>query len=493
MGGALHAYVDGAVVGPPATISGHSWSLDLPPGTIVAAGTTIDLELSAPGATAAEVTQLIALDDGMPVISSDSRMTDERGDTISFASGEPVHTHRGAIVDLGTGCPDIYKYAYLTDTTPAYATEATSNPIAWHLSGASPVGIDPTAGAYRVRTSDVNVVLDWAPVVPDQQDIYTIALHRNGARAITELGTRDGKLYVDVTLRDRLGAATTATYCIAYHPMAAPLEIQPIAQESAGQPVSLWSLTLSAAAHVSAVLNASLYPRVIGQRFVQHSAEPIALDLVLAPPTGTYAKTVASVFVAQTVGTVGCGNEVSGWSTDARCQTATYTNTSTPSSGTLSSGSWSIHVLDEATNAEVCTSYQLHSACTIPARATGAAAHAYRVIAYLDNVANLWPTARGPYDEYTAANRTYTGLAPSTLSKCNTKHLQMVNGINYYTCDYSTYTNVVALASAKLNFDPFHIAFQTSIGGGPLAPVAYALPTAPAMTWDAGTSILPGN
>src|SRR3954467_15102094 len=58
---------------------------------------------------------------------------DERGDTIDFSSGEPVHTHAGPAIDLAKDCPAVWKYAYLESTqSPMFGRETTPNPLAWH-------------------------------------------------------------------------------------------------------------------------------------------------------------------------------------------------------------------------------------------------------------------------------------------------------------------------------------------------------------------------
>src|SRR5262249_32377529 len=59
---------------------------------------------------------------------------DERGDAIDYSTGEPVHRHDGASIDLSAGCPAVYKYAYLMDQSdPLFGRQATKNPLAWHV------------------------------------------------------------------------------------------------------------------------------------------------------------------------------------------------------------------------------------------------------------------------------------------------------------------------------------------------------------------------
>ncbi len=489
--GTLQAYVGTTAIGAPATISGSTWTIALPPNTIAPGGTAIALRLGGE-----EHDQLIALDGGKPAITSDSRMLDERGDTISFATGEPVHTHAGAVIDLGSGCPDVYKYAYLTDERPAYATETSPNPLAWHLSAASPVGIDPLTSQYRVRTEQTSIA-DWTPVAPDANDIYTIELHRDGAHPIAELGNRDGVMYVDVEVKDTLGNATATTYCFHYHPLAAPLDVQPIAAETATE--NLWQLSLPTDQPVSHLLDSEVttVPRVVGQRFVQHAAEPINLQIAVASPAGTWGKTVASHYLAAATGTTSCGDSLSGFVTTGRCSRFTIiSNRDTTTSGSLASGSWSVEVVDEATGqaASACSIVGLVASCAIPARATGSPPHAYRLVTFVDGVSDLWPAATGPFNEYSLANRIYTGLPADIVSHCDLSYSSTANGVTQYYCNYTDYDHFIALYNAELSFAPFQLSYAASVGASvALAPVPYALPASPAFTWNSGTDILPGQ
>jgi hypothetical protein len=486
--GTLQAYVGTAAVGAPATIAGTTWTIHLPPNTIAADGTTIALRLGSD-----EHDQLIALDAGKPAITSDSRMRDERGDTISFASGEPVHTHAGAVIDLGTGCPDVYKYAYLTDARPAYATETAPNPIAWHLSAASRVGIDPNTSQYRVRTEAMSV-MDWLPIAADANDIYTIELHRD---QIAELGTRDGIMYVDAEVHDTLGNTATTTYCFHYHPLAAPLEIQPVAAETATE--NLRQLNLPTDQPVSHLLDSEVTttPRVVGQRFIQHAAEPLSLEIAVGTPTGTWGKTVASHYLAASSGQTSCGNSLTGLDTTGRCSRLTIiSNRDTTTSGALASGMWSVQVLDDATGqaTSACSIVGLVASCQIPARASGAAPHAYRIVTFVNDVSDLWPASTGPFNEYSLANRIYTGLPATAVSHCDLSYSATANGVTQYYCNYTDYYHFIALYNAELSFAPFEVSYATSVGANvPLQPVSYALPASPQLTWNSGADILPGQ
>jgi len=161
---------------------------------------------------------------------------DERGDAIDFSTGEPVHTHAGPSIDLASGCPAVYKYAYLEDQAdPTFGRQTAINPLEWHVM--SQVGsLDDSATAYRVRLPDGTIALDWTlAAAPDETGLYTVRLYRNVVRAI---GDHTGKMFVDVRFTDTAGNETVDTACWENHPMAAPLEIAPAATSD----LFTWSL-----------------------------------------------------------------------------------------------------------------------------------------------------------------------------------------------------------------------------------------------------------
>jgi len=331
-----------------------------------------------------------------------AQLKDERGDAISYASGEPVHDHVGTVIDLGgTGCPDVYVYPYLHDATaPAWGGETAPNPLAWRLA------ITGGAGRYRVRADDGTQLVDWTPLPGD-----TVTLRRS---AIPKLGTRDGGMFLDVE-----AGTATRTFCWKHHPLAAPVELQPIALTASGP--QLWAMSLPGDSPISELLQAqATLPTVIEQRVVQHTAEPIAVAITLAPPTGQFGKTIASWYAKTGAGTLDCGT-IDVPSDDPRCATHTLTSTTTPSSGTLASGAWHVQVIDEMTGATACTIAGLAATCALPPRAAGAPPHAYRVVVAVDAISDLWPAAAGPFAEYSVLGRSYTGLAPVTASRCDAR------------------------------------------------------------------------
>jgi hypothetical protein len=414
---------------------------------------------------------------------------DERGDVIDFSSGDPIHEHQGPEIDLGgTGCPDVYMYPYLMDASaPPWGGEASANPLAWQLKADAPAGL--AEADYRVRADSGAVLLDWTAATGGVGGAFAVTLHRSGDHGIAQLGTRAQGLTVDVRALDTQGLEADASYCIKFHPLAAPLEIKPIAKESASD---LWGMTLAADSPISHLINAGAPPTMIGQRFIQHTAEPITLDLSVGMPAAAWTKAIANHFVVTASGTQPCGTTTEP-SSDPRCNSApNVTDSDTSASGALASGTWAAAVIDEATGdmASACTIAGLHASCAIPPRAAGAAPHAYRIVTYLDGVTDLAP-GNGTIAEYALLGRTYTGLASTSIQKCKTRAISHGS----ISCAWATYAHFIALDRATLAFQPFTTAYATSVGADvPTAAIPYTAPlTSAALTWDSGIDVLPGQ
>jgi hypothetical protein len=433
-----------------------------------------------------------------PAITLTGSVYDERFDAVDFSSGVPVHTHGGTPVQLGRSgstCPDLYMYAYLLDSdAPLYGGETSANPLAWQVAASSTAGIDASASQYRVRSGDGAVLVDWTPLTAQADNALSVVLHRDGAQAIQALGTDNLQLYLDVGMTDTLGNTGSATTCVSYHPLAAPLDFLAIAPESAGE--ALFGMTLAAGSPISDVLQqAVVVPTVFGQRFVQDTAETVSLALAFGPPSAQYAKTVAMLFVAQSNGSLACGtSEVP--SNDPRCSTLTdVTGSSTSSSGAVASGTWAVMVIDEATGAaaSTCSVQNLIATCSIPPREAGAAPHSYRLVTTLDDVSDLDP-GPGPFSQYTYGGTVYTSSEPTTVSKCVVRSSTLKGETEYFSCDYVVYAKVLALAAAELELAPAAVGVSASVGADVgFMPVPYAPSpiVSSAMTWNAGQLTLP--
>jgi hypothetical protein len=335
-------------------------------------------------------------------------------------------------------------------------------------------------------------------VTPDANNALTIALHRDGPQAIPALGTEVLEVEVDVQVADALGVTTTATACVNYNPLAAPLDIQPMSPATAFTE-SLFQMSFASASPVSDVLERNpTSPAVFGETFVQYTAEPITLAVTFTPPTAQYEKTIASVYVESTSGSLACGSSESP-STDQRCSTFTDVTGSTSSaSGAVASGIWSAALFDDAigSQAAACSITGLSATCTIPPRQADELSHSYTLFTFLDDVTDLNPAASGPFSEYIVAGRNYTGLPPTTISHCNVRTSTFDKGTAYYTCSSTTYAHVVALAEAELDFAPTSVLFSTSVGVDvPVAPVSNVPSpmTSATMTWSSGADVLPGS
>ena len=470
-----------------ATITGTTWSIALPANAITEADTRVVLRMGN-----LEQSQLFALDDQAPAAMLFGQVHDERGDQIDFSTGEAVHTHAGTAIDLaGTGCPAIYKYAYLMDdSAPVYGREAAPNPLAWQIKVSDATPIDGMDSAYRVRDASGRVLYDWTSIAPDGTGVYAVTLYRN---KIPQLGTQTGQMHVDVRFRDAFGNESTTSACWENHPMAAPLEIGAMATGE------LFGWTLPADSPVSDLLNGN-GAVVYSQRIVQHAAEPITIDISTPAPTVHYTMTAVDDIVADTpvAVTIGCSG-----ATDPAC------NTTPPAdpADKVDSGSvqpeWFTGVVDEVTGQRlpVCFGIGFGVTCTIPARSASEAPHAYRIEVALSSQGELTPPGTvfdsSAYSEYTFLGLTYTGLAPSALyTKCSTMRARPINGVTVYNCiAQTTYPEIRALDKATLAFPAMTEAFKTSpTANGTLEPVAYAgtALTIAAKTWNAGDDDLPG-
>ncbi len=412
-----------------------------------------------------------------------TQVRDELGDTIDFSSGEPVHTHAGAVVALGgAGCPAVHRYAYLLDRTPAFGRQLTTNPLSFSIAAPTAFALDPTASAYRVITPGGDVLLGWTPLgTPPASGRYAVALHRDD---IARLGTHVGPLHFDVRVRDTSGTEQLATACWEHHPMAAPLRIE-VPQLATGAS-ALSARTLPASTRVIDVIwPFTLYNvEVFTQRIVQQTAEPVTIT-VDAAPAGTYAMTIADTFTPTTTSTAGKDCE----SFEEYCdQTPLPDPADIVRSAAITAGTFTTYFYDEATgNAVSCGA----NTCTLPGRAPGAAPRAYRAVVVARRFTDLWQSALTPSELTIAGHPVIGALLPqATQLRCTNLRTQTVGGVPHTVCvAWTQYTEILALDRARLTLAATPIHVSTAIGGGPSTRVPY-LPngtvTAPPLSWDAG-------
>ena len=307
---------------------------------------------------------------------------DERNDAIDFSTGVPVHTHTGSATGFsGTGCPDIYKYAYLEGTAaPMYGAQTNENPLAFHI--ISDVdALDAKMTAYRVRTA-TEMLLDWTPMAADDNGVYTIDLRRD---AIAALGSQVASMYVDARFHSTAGTDSIKTTCWTNHPLAAPLKI--------GTPNKGGLFDMSFANHsaISTVMNPATFTGtsygadVATISIVQQTAEPTNIRISIPKPTGTGSRHVVNTWVG--------GEDIPDNYTCSGTCIPSLATTAIDDAAALS-GAWELRIVDYATGATVCSSSSTDHvtvACQIPARASGAFAHPYTATLSLAGEASVTP------------------------------------------------------------------------------------------------------
>jgi hypothetical protein len=469
-----------------ATITGTTWSIALPDNAIAEADTRVVLRMGN-----LEQSQLFALDDQAPAAMLFGSVHDERGDQIDFSTGEAVHTHAGASIDLaGTGCPAVYKYAYLMDqTAPTYGREVAPNPLAWQIKVSDATPLDSMDSAYRVRDASGRVLYDWTSVSPDATGVYTVSLFRN---LIPELGTETGQMHLDVRFKDSFGNESTTSACWENHPMAPPVEVQP------AQPATLFGWTLAADSPISQLMIFTQGAEVYTQHIVQHAGEPVTVQINAAGAAVHYTRVASDHYAITGTGTMT-------WTcTEASCGPGTPTDSpDVTDSGTLaiSDMNWSAQLVDEATGNVVASGSAAGFTATLPARADGTAPHSYRLEVSLGVMPVLDPPKKAAIEgvyigEYNVNGETYTGFNPQEGSAtCYQKRCHLTTtGATVCGCTaIYKYTEVRAVKSLSLTFGAFDEQLSTGISTTALVPADYAAANLAiaAKTWNAGTDVLP--
>lgn len=423
---------------------------------------------------------------------------DERGDHIDFSTGEPVHTHTGVAIDLAsTGCPAVYKYAYLEDQTdPTFGRQTAINPLEWHVM--SQVGsLDDSATAYRVRLDDGTVVLDWTLASPpDDTGLYTVRMYRNLASAV---GDHTGKMWVDVRFEDTAGNETVDSACWENHPMAAPLEVVAATQGD------LFGWTLPAHSPISTAINTAsldgtaeeqLGATVFTRNIVQHAAEPVTMHLDHSVISGNASMTEVSQWVGVSVTTVDIDCSSSTSNVACRELPPSQTPTSAASSGVLAA-TWNAHVVDTATGAVICHNPDGASpasaidGCVLPARKANEAPHVYQLAIAMSGSSSIDPdstltqaNAEQSVTSTAGAVTTFTGAIASGRTTCIT------NPTNKICSRETTWQQFDALDLAHIDFSPVQLSMQTAPDSTASLEVvgSYASPSLSiaAQSWDAG-------
>ncbi|MDQ3369150.1 MAG: hypothetical protein M3680_27305 [Myxococcota bacterium] len=430
----------------------------------------------------------------------ETTVRDERGDAITFTTGAPIHAHAGPTITLdGTGCPAIYKHAYLLDEGgPALGGETMPNPLHWQFELRELAAIDLTRSAYRVRTTDDTIVLDWTQLPAHEDGVVTLALHRGGTIPIAALGVHDGALYLDIRTVDRAGVEAVTSACWEHHPLPAPLAFEPARAEPGG----LAAMSLVAGSPISQLLSPAHEVQVFGQRFVQHTAEPVHVVFDISQPSATFAKRIVDDFVVVASSNAGytCGDPAEPV-TDPRCDDTPLSDPPDATvAGALTTGRWTVGVLDEVTGTPFagCAITGLRATCAIPARSPDQPPRAYRIVIAARELAELAPAATGPFGEHVVAGLGYTGLAPQATSRCKLLRSRILadGSIRYFCGIHNDFARVVALDHARLAFTAVQFDVQTAptpaMTPAPPAHVPAAYAVIPPFVWDAGDADLPG-
>ena len=422
---------------------------------------------------------------------------DERADSIDFSTGVPVHNHTGSSVDLSSGCPAVYKYAYLTSTmAPIYGQELTKNPLSFQVQ--TDLGTtDANASEYRVRTSDGQTLLDWTSTQPDANGVYTMELHRDDAATMAALGTYVGKVYIDARFHDMHGVETLDTACWENHPLAAPLQV------FQADVSSLFTMSLPAHSPLSIVLNAEAWQLDHGSGadtvvlpIVQTTAEPVTITLATPNPTGSASETGVDMYLPTNVATVSlaCGPDVY----DPGCDSPKPPAALATSTAVALTAAWTLRVIDVASATAICgidsDNIGTTLSCTIPARLANEGPRAYRAVLAMSQT-SIAPSTNvfAAYGEYSVAATTgtvmYTGTYADTSQAC-TLHRTITNPktqVVYTSCSQqTTYSHVIALDKAHIDFDAIHFSMLSSVGEPAMPVVPVASLTFAAHSWDAG-------
>jgi hypothetical protein len=241
---------------------------------------------------------------------------------------------------------------------------------------------------------------------------------------------------------------------------------------------SLFQISLGDHASVVALVGGGAEPQVdvVEQRIVTKDAEPVALDISIAAPTGTFSRVIASDAIReqyQILERVVCENgDIATY--DPRCETTAPMPTSTPANGAITALRWRLWVRDEQTGATVdgCSAIGTELGCTLPGRA----AAVYRVIASVDGVADLW----GGTMAATVGSLAGTGFTGATHPQYRCTDWETNGDCRLYW----KFTRYTAIDRATLDLDPIHI--ELTAGG------VTSAADSPALTWDGGDDDLPG-
>jgi hypothetical protein len=506
------------------TVSGTSWTIALPAGSLDPGGTPVQIVAVDAAGNQSSVTQRLRPDLDPPALSFQaSTVNDEADDGVTFAADHsPEHAHIGMPVDLTTsmGCPSFTKFSYLLGSTPPeYTLESPGpNPILYQLVTDDPgVGIAPGSTEYRVglRVSVLQTVwvLDWTSAgtgIPIATGVtrFPIGIFSD---VVPGLASTEGTYDVEFRATDRLGRTTTAARCFDLHLRAPPLEFEPAGtQPTKVHAYALDSLSLAPNAQFDQVAarllnNDATGASLIDQGVFNGTTSTIYLTVTVTPPISVMGS--QSFVLDNALTNVGSPQPCSG-----ACVA--------PSLGPKGTGSTSTQMTTlrfpakvfELVNGAPLTEIPCLAPCpltgtvfkfAIPPRASsGQPARAFRVMTMIGQVSGLWPGDGSlPQDTVfvdeaitwtdpsgvTTTTR-LTGIVDHSYDPSRTGCVMFTNG----TCATGTIVPYRALKSATLSLsNPMSTSYGTAATANQPPVFAAVRPRSAPLVWSTSEGVLP--
>lgn len=268
-------------------------------------------------------------------------------------------------------------------------------------------------------------------------------------------------------------------------PMVTPPALVIEAPRAASTPGSLFAMTFDSGAPIEDVVAQEARGRidVVEQTITTVRDEEIHLVVELAPPTGTYSRTLVSDVMtnnAPHTDYVLC-EQHNVETFDPRCESTRPAPREQPTTGAITTSKWNVTVLDEVTGIPLgsCIGSGVNKVtCSLPARA----AARYRIIASAHGFANLWDGSSG-FGPFTIGGVGFVG-GYSALSEWQCWDWASTPNA-FYCANRYEFTRFTAIDRARLDFDP--ITIRITANGSTLAMAT------PALIWDAGNDDVPGT
>ena len=265
-------------------------------------------------------------------------------------------------------------------------------------------------------------------------------------------------------------------------PAESPLLIE--APRAAATSGSLFKMTFDNGAPIIDIISATEIRRIdiVEQKIVTVTDKEVQLVLELAPPTGSFTRTLVTD-ATRNGGTytdqVLC--EYNGYATfDARCETTSPAAREMPSTGTLTAAQWKLTVIDDnGVPLSSCVSPGANKlSCVLPGKASAS----YRIIASAHGFADLWDGSAN-FGPFVRDGVPFFGsFAAQSDWQCWDWR---VSGSSMWCAARYEFVRFTAIDRARLDFDP--ITVRITANGS-----ATAMAT-PALSWDPGNDDVPGS